>query len=122
MADAGQVEIVSVTGGDLDLGTSDGRLVARMLVSVAAKSSEDTSSRLLRQRQQARLAGRPTGGRRPFGWLDQVTPDPDESRVLLAAMDNVLAGASLSDIAREWTAAGIHARNWNSSDVSGILT
>ncbi len=122
MAEAGQVEIVSVTGGDLDLGTSDGRMVARMLVSVAAKSSEDTSSRLLRQRHQARLEGRPTGGRLPFGWLDQVTPDPKESRVLLAAMDNVLAGASLNDIAREWTAAGIHGRNWNSGDVSSILT
>jgi len=97
-------------------------MVARMLVSVAAKSSEDTSSRLLRQRHQARLEGRPTGGRRPFGWLDQVTPDPKESRVLLAAMDNVLAGASLNDIAREWTSAGIHGRNWGSSDVSGILS
>src|SRR5262249_19007630 len=31
LADAGRVEIVSVTGGDVDLGTSDGRLVARML-------------------------------------------------------------------------------------------
>jgi site-specific DNA recombinase len=122
MADSGQVEIVSVTGGDLDIGTSDGRLVARMLVSVAAKSSEDTSSRLRRQQHQARLQGRPRGGRRPFGWLDQVTPDPQESRLLLEAMDNVLAGASLNDIAREWTAAGIHGRTWNSGDVSSTLT
>jgi site-specific DNA recombinase len=122
MAESGQVEIVSVTGGDLDLGTSDGRLVARMLVSVAAKSSEDSSSRLRRQQAQARLQGRPTGGRRPFGWLDQVTPDPAESRVLLAAMDRVLAGASLNDVAREWTAAGIHGRQWNSSDISATLT
>jgi DNA invertase Pin-like site-specific DNA recombinase len=122
MADAGQVEIVSVTGGDLDLGTSDGRLVARMLVSVAAKSSEDTSGRILRQQLQARQAGKPTGGRKPFGWLDQVTPDPAESLVLLEAMDRVLAGASLNDVAREWTATGVHGRQWNSSDVSSTLT
>jgi DNA invertase Pin-like site-specific DNA recombinase len=123
LADAGRVEVATVTGGDVDLNTSDGRLVMRMLVSVAAKSSEDTSKRLKSQKQQARQKGHPTGGPRPFGWgKDQRTPDKTESRLLLDAMDAVLAGASLNDIARGWGAAGVRGRLWNTSDVRHALT
>src|ERR1700680_3170344 len=54
LADAGRVHIVSVHSGDLDLSNSDGRMVARMLIAVASKASEDTSRRV----KSAKLANR----------------------------------------------------------------
>ncbi|MDQ6720231.1 MAG: recombinase family protein, partial [Candidatus Dormibacteraeota bacterium] len=46
LAKRGHIEIVSLTGGQLDLGNSDGRMVATMLTAVGSKASEDTSRRV----------------------------------------------------------------------------
>ncbi|HEY4864402.1 MAG TPA: recombinase family protein, partial [Candidatus Dormibacteraeota bacterium] len=58
LAEQGRVEVVTVVSGEIDLRTSDGRFVARLLVSVAAKESDDKSRRIRRQKQQAREEGR----------------------------------------------------------------
>jgi DNA invertase Pin-like site-specific DNA recombinase len=81
LAERGRVEVVSVVSGEIDLRTSDGRFVARLLVSVAAKESDDKSRRIRRQKQQVREQGRWPGGRRAFGWQDGVKTDPGESSV-----------------------------------------
>lgn len=119
LADQGRVQIHSVNSGELDLGNSDGRLVARMLVGVAAKESEDKSRRIKRAKQQAREKGLPSGGQRPFGWkatwaLDAagkrrrlLTEDPREASIIRAATTSLLAGASLNEVARRWNEAGV---------------
>jgi site-specific DNA recombinase len=122
LAEGGRVQVVAVVGGEVDLNTAQGRWAARGMVAADAKSSDDTSERLRRQKQQARQLGQPHGGPRPFGWADQLTPHPVESVLLLAAMDRVLAGASLNDIAREWTARGVRGRKWGTSDVHRTLS
>ncbi len=86
---------------------SDGRFLARILVGVAAKESDDKSRRIRRQKRQLREAGRPSGGGRAFGWSDKMTPNPTEARRLAEAVEALIAGESLIGIAREWNAFGI---------------
>jgi site-specific DNA recombinase len=119
LADQGRVQIHSVNSGELDLGNSDGRLVARMLVGVAAKESEDKSRRIKRAKQQAREQGKNSGGQRPFGWkatwtLDTagkkrrlLSEDPREASIIRDAVAQLLAGVSLNEVARRWNEAGV---------------
>ena len=56
--------------GNIDLRTSNGRAMARVLVAMANKSSEDTARRVARARLQVAQEGngsRFTGSRRRFG-------------------------------------------------------
>jgi len=127
LAEKGQLEVICVTGSRYDLSDSDGQLNARMIVSVAKKSSQDTARRQRDKQHKDRAAGRYTGGPRPFGWNSgpqpgTLVPHPKESAVLLAAMDKVLEGASLNDVAREWTRDKVRGRAWNGTDVTRTLT
>jgi DNA invertase Pin-like site-specific DNA recombinase len=125
LATAGRVSIVSMYG-DLDLSTGDGRFVARSLVNMAQKSSDDTSRRIRRQRQALRDRGIAKGGRTAFGWADPMTPHPVEAKLVVAAMHAVLAGESLVGIARAWEAKGVPTKqggeHWDQARVSQILT
>ena len=127
LAEAGQLEVACVNGSRYDLSDSDGQLNARMLVSVARKSSQDTARRQKSKQQELRAAGMSTGGPRPFGWQKgagrgTLVPHPSESKLLLKAMDDVLAGASLNDVARLWTTSKVRNRSWGSNDVNRALT
>jgi site-specific DNA recombinase len=148
LADAGKIEIVSVYSGPVDLSTSDGRAIARIQVAIASKSSEDTSRRVERAMRRIREAGEWTGGPRPFGWLrvtvtdqdgteretwDPMAHDPDEADLIRDAIQAVIAGASLTDIARRWNNAGVRQAQqsatadapgprWTGSIVQRVLT
>lgn len=121
-ADRGRVEVVAIEGGELDLATSDGRALARVLAAMNAKESDDKADRVRRAKRQAREAGKPHGGPRPFGWRRITTAEPDgsqratwdpmahdplEADLIRSAVADLLAGASLNDIARQWNAAGV---------------
>src|SRR3954469_7065600 len=60
--------VVSVSGGDYDLETADGRFKARIMGAVARKESEDKSRRLRRKHAQLADTGKPNGGPRPMGY------------------------------------------------------
>src|SRR5215471_947578 len=122
LADKGRVEIVSVYSGPVDISTSDGRAMARIQIAIAAKSSEDTSRRVLRAKQRNRDAGTFNGGPRAFGWRaitltdsdgtqrqtwDPMTPDPVEADLIRQAVDDIIAGASLTAIAERWNDTGV---------------
>lgn len=85
---------------DLDLMTSNGRATARMLVTMALKSSEDTQGRVRRAKfAEATSGGRTYGGFRPFGWqADRLTLHPLEAPALEAIVERVLAGENLNSI------------------------
>src|SRR4029077_6644986 len=101
------LKVASGPSGAIDLGNSDGQLVARMLVAVASKESQDKSRRIKSQKAQAREQGRSLGGPRPLGhtatWkLDGdgkkhriLTQDPAEVKLIRAAAADLLRGASL---------------------------
>jgi site-specific DNA recombinase len=126
----GGVEIVTVMGGVANLNTSAGRTNARIGVAIAAGSSDDTSERIVRQKAQRRAEGKPAGGPPAFGWKRvgpekdrRLVKDPAQAKVLVAAMDAVLAGTSLSDIARRWNKAKVRGRHtWDANNVAKVLT
>lgn len=107
VADANRVEIKTVQGGDLDLSTSAGRMVARILGSVARQESEHASERRVRANQQKAEAGIWQTGNRTFGYTMAGEPlEPEASMVRKAAAD-VLTGTSINQIAREWNSSGV---------------
>ncbi len=126
LADQGRVQVVSAHSGDIDLANSDGRAMARVLVAMAAKESDDKSRRIKRAKQQAREQGRPHGGPRALGWIDGMTPEPMEAAVIREAVEALLAGTSMSDITRQWNTAGVRQpqtgqAKWTPANVRQIM-
>jgi DNA invertase Pin-like site-specific DNA recombinase len=110
----------TVRGGDLDLSTANGRMVARLLGVVARQEVEHMVERQLDNKRAVREAGGRVGGSRPFGYnLDTPTrdnpagkglkPNPVEAPLLAEAYAAVLADPRhrVLPIARQWNAAGI---------------
>ncbi|MFJ3044005.1 recombinase family protein [Streptomyces tendae] len=116
----------TVQAGELDLATSSGRFVARMLGNVARHESEHKAERVSRARQQKALAGEWMGGIRPFGWglptgemrtkvdrktgeeievpeLDMLKAVPEEAEALRYWTDEILSGASIRSLVK-WCA------------------
>jgi len=118
------VRIATVTG-DLDLTTDAGRLVGRILASVARGEVERKGARQRRAQQQAAQQGRPAGGRRPFGYgSDGITIAEGEAEALRAAYRTLLEGGSLKGIARRWNDASLlttAGNRWNHSTVRSTL-
>ena len=128
------VTIVTVTG-DLDLSTDTGRTVARILGSVAQGEVERKSTRQKLAAAQAAKAGkRWTGSQRPFGWSadDYSVPVESEAEAIREACRLVLAGGTVSGVARTWTEAGVRpaqapfgplVRNpWTRQSIRAVLT
>ena len=70
IADAAGVAIRSVNGGDLDLSNSSGRMLARILGSVARQESEHKGERQRRANIQRAEAGSWWSSQRCFGYTD----------------------------------------------------
>jgi DNA invertase Pin-like site-specific DNA recombinase len=107
IAEAGQVQIRTVQGGDLDLSTSAGRMVARILGSVARQESEHSAERRKRANQQQAAAGKWVSANRPFGYTAKGEPLEPEASLIRQAATDVLAGKSIKQVAREWNTAGV---------------
>ncbi|MFJ6645803.1 recombinase family protein [Streptomyces sp. NPDC091290] len=116
----------TVQAGALDLATSGGRLVARMLGNVARHESEHKGERVARARRQKALKGEWMGGIRPFGWglptgekrmkvdrktgeevevdeLDMMRAVPEEAEALRYWTDEILSGGSIRSLVK-WCA------------------
>jgi site-specific DNA recombinase len=98
-----------VTAADgVDTSTDGGRLVARILSSVAQGEVERKSARQRSAAVQAAQQGRWIGGRRAFGYeTDGVTVREDEADLIKQGYIDVLAGESLGEIARRWNSTGL---------------
>lgn len=113
------VAVQTVRSGSVDLTTASGRMVARMLGAAAQHEIDHARERMVRAKAQAASDGRWRGGRRPFGYeADGVTVKPDEADALLEAARGVLAGRSLSALAREMTEAGL--RTGSGAEINGV--
>lgn len=120
------VAIVTASDG-VDTSTDGGRLVARILSSVAQGEVERKGSRQRSAAIQAAKQGRWVGGRRPFGYeKDGVTVREAEAAMIRQAYVDVLAGESLSEIARRWNASGVTPAQsdkcWYRGTVKDVLT
>lgn len=91
---------VATVEGDIDLSTPSGRLVGRLLASVARAEVEVKSERHKLANEQKARAGKPHGSRRPYGYeADLVTVRESEATVLREMASRVLAGHSYKEIA-----------------------
>ncbi|HKD98243.1 MAG TPA: recombinase family protein [Micromonosporaceae bacterium] len=111
--------------GALDLTTSSGRMVARMLGASARYEVEHMIERQRRAKAQAAADGRWRGGRRPYGYADDgVTVLPNEAAEVLRASRAVLAGTSMRSIARDLNARGVPTSTggqWQQDTVRKVL-
>lgn len=125
VADARQIQIRTVQGGDLDLSTSAGRMIARILGSVARQESEHSGERRKRANIQRAASGDWTAARRPFGYTTKGEPLEPEATAVRTAIHDVLAGKSIRAVAREWNAAGLattgKAEQWRATSVRRVL-
>lgn len=101
------LRIVTLTG-EADLGDDDGRLFARIKVSVAKAEVERMGARRKRANEQTVASGRPAPGRRPYGWeKDGITLREDEAQVVRSIYAAVLAGESLRALVRDLNARDV---------------
>jgi DNA invertase Pin-like site-specific DNA recombinase len=109
LIEANQVQVVTVTGGDYDLSTSDGRAMARVVGAFARKESEDKSRRITRQQlQQAKEGRRSGGGTRGYGYSpDHSRVITKEAAVIREAADRILAGDTLRSICTDLIERGV---------------
>ena len=101
---------VATVTGEIDLRTSNGRAMARVLVAMANKSSEDASRRIARARLQEAQQGRSRsfgGSRRRFGYTPRGEIVPAEAELIRAGARRVLAGGSWTSLARFFRESGI---------------
>lgn len=92
----------------IDLLTVNGRTNARVIVAFKNGQSADTARRTREMHEELQSQGIPTGGSRPFGWMeDKRTLHPVESQHYKAALRQVREGRSRSAITAEWNKKGI---------------
>jgi site-specific DNA recombinase len=122
------VRLASVVSGTADLSTADGRGVARTLAAWDAAEAERIGERVARAfRQRREEHGLPNPCRRAFGYaaggLEVVE---DEAQAIRDAAKMIISGASLGDVIRAWTEAGVRpvhgATGWTRQTVKGVLT
>src|SRR5262249_25482628 len=117
--------VATVQAGEFDLSTATGRMSARGVGARARHESEHKTERIRRERDQAALAGRGHGGRRPFGYeADRSTLRPAEAALVREAADRFLGGESLRVIATDWNRRGVRAASggaWRTSSLKCIL-
>lgn len=121
------VRLATVTG-DLDLSTDTGRMLARILASVARGEVERKGARQRRANEQRAAAGRMGWTRRPFGYdrdeAGQVMVVEDEAAGLKAAAAMVLDGATLVAAVRmldERKLTTIAGKPWNVTSLRRAL-
>ncbi|ORL15389.1 hypothetical protein A6I85_05800 [Prescottella equi] len=120
------VAIQTVKSGNLDLSTSAGKMVARLLGAVARAEVDSARDRMVRAHEQAAANGQWRARRRVFGWVkggSEVVPA--EATAIQAAAKAILSGTSLRAVARQWNEAGLEttgsAAKFDASAVRDIL-
>ncbi len=108
-----------------DLSTADGRMMARIAASIDAAEAERTAERVRDSKAQAATNGWYRGGPRPFGYeKDGVTVRQEEAAVVREATTAILAGRSLSAVARELNERGVRTstgNTWNQVRIRDVV-
>lgn len=118
------VETVTQSSVGLDLASVNGRAMSRIAVAMASQEGEHKAERVALEAERRAASGRPKWGRRPFGYNKDATIREDEAAHLRDAYASLLAGASVSSIARDLNAAGLTTtggKPWSAVMVSELL-
>jgi site-specific DNA recombinase len=109
MCDAAGVRSLATVTGDVDLGTDDGRFLARVVGAAARKESDDHARRKRAKHAELAQDGKPVGGFRPYGYSKgngKLTIRQKEAARIRDAATCVLAGDSVRAIAGDWNRRG----------------
>jgi len=109
ICDRAKLDQLTQVTGDVDLGSTDGKLTLRIKAAVAVKESDDKSRRIKRKAlemaQDGKLSG---GGTRPFGFdEDRLTIRPSEAVVIVELKNRFLAGESLRSLCFDLNERGV---------------
>lgn len=101
-------EFATVTN-DINIGTPDGRTMARIMVAFANKSSHDASRRIRRKHLELAQQGKDSGGPAPYGWRkdDRTKVDPKAAEAIREAQREILAGVRIGTIRTRWQEQGL---------------
>ena len=102
------VTLALVRGSDIDMSTPAGRMVADIMATMARHEIEVKSDRQKRANLQRAQQGKPHVTHRPFGYGDDgIEVIPDEAELIKHGYSQIIAGASLKSVAKDWNDAGI---------------
>jgi len=121
------VRLASVSSGNADLTTADGRMIGRILAAQDAAEAERIGERVTRAMQHRRdTIGLPSPIRRAFGYAaGGEVIIPEEADAIRLGAQLILSGASLREVGRVWMERGIkplEASYWNGSTVKRVIT
>ena len=97
----------TVTGETLDPASSSGRFLTTIMGAVAEQESAIKAERVRAARRQAAERGLARTHRRSFGFTAEMGHVAEEARAIRDGIAAVIAGESLSSIARAWSARGL---------------
>jgi len=124
---AAGADVVTVRAGDVDLSTATGRMVAKIIGSIAEGESERIGERVSRAKRERAAQGRPAGGgMRPFGLT--ATRDAlveDEAAELRRSAAAILAGATWVSEVDRLNDSGVRStqgRYWTTGNLRRVLT
>lgn len=114
-------------GGDVDLGTEQGVLIAGIKAQVGRYEAQQISRRVRRKQEELRAAGKPfSGGRRPYGYdKSRSRVVPEEAAVIREMARRLIDGDSLGSIAADLNARGIppaRAALWSVTTVKAVIS
>jgi DNA invertase Pin-like site-specific DNA recombinase len=125
LANAGQVQIVTVASGQYDLSTADGRAVAMTIAIWDAAEVERLAERVARQKKQRAEEGKPQGGRyRTYGFERDWTLIPNELKAVAEMFERRAKGESMTAIGKDLTEKGIltsTGKPWRAGVISTTL-
>lgn len=124
------VRIITCEGDDIDYGSvdvdTDGAVaMATVKNAFATLERAKIRKRVRGKHRELAVAGKFSGGRRPFGY-DKAGHElnPVEAALIREAVDMILAGKSLTHIAKDWSYRGVPTTTggkWHGETVRGIL-
>lgn len=100
------LQVAFVKSVDVDLTTASGRMMARILATVAAHESEQKGERVRAARQQEAEAGK-AHGRLGYGFREDRTIHPEEAKIVKEIAARVVSGETLYSIATDLNARGV---------------
>lgn len=121
LIEARGIPVRTCRAGELDMSTPTGRMLARILGSIAQYEVEQKADRWLRSYRQRREDGRwMASGPRSFGWNRQGEQVPEEVAVLRDAAKRILDGDSARAICIDLQAKGVRTTKGNDWQPSAL--
>jgi DNA invertase Pin-like site-specific DNA recombinase len=115
----------TIRDGDVDPFEAAGEFMSTIRAAVGRMESRRKAERQAAANAARRHSGRPSPGKRPFGYAaDRMTLVPEEAALIREGIDMVLSGIRPHSIAKHFNASGrktSHGNNWTTTSVVSVL-